>query len=129
MPPIQIITVKAHGSILKSAAVTGIGRANVLDGSRETVEESDPWGLGFDLVNLEQKLERVRKAGGGVIVAIALGEVNTVSRERLRLISVLVLMDDFGFRHSGWIHPGRKSHFGSLQETWSLVTYRCRSAA
>ncbi|KAJ9095675.1 hypothetical protein QFC21_005547 [Naganishia friedmannii] len=86
LPPIKVITVKPHGSIMKAAAVTGIGRMNVLDlpasalpSTEVTVGpvEDDPWGLKFDLEALENQLKDAKQCGQGVIVVVTLGEVNT----------------------------------------------------
>lgn len=84
---IKVLTVKAHGSILKAAAVTGLGRANVRDIPAPKRGEGDPWGLAFDLKVLEEDLRHAREVGQGVIVVVTLGEVNTVSppgQDRLR---------------------------------------------
>lgn len=78
---------KPHGSIYKAAAVTGIGRMNVVDlpaARAAAVDElvgqhADPWGLGFDLEGLEVQLRDAERYGQGVIVVVTLGEVNTVS--------------------------------------------------
>jgi hypothetical protein len=79
VPAIKVLTVKAHGSILKAAAITGIGRANVVD-IAEGMGEGNEWGLAFDVFRLEEELKEAESIGQGVIVVVTLGEVNTVSR-------------------------------------------------
>lgn len=89
IPAIKVITVKPHGSIMKAAAVTGIGRMNVIDlpaaalpspgASADPGGHENPWGLKFDLQGLESQLREAKQWGQGVIVVVTLGEVNTVS--------------------------------------------------
>ncbi|KAJ9114704.1 hypothetical protein QFC22_005580 [Naganishia vaughanmartiniae] len=80
IPAIKIITVKPHGSVLKAAAITGIGRINVVDlpKANHNDGDADPWGLAFDLHELENELSAAQRVGQGVVVVVTLGEVNTV---------------------------------------------------
>ncbi len=100
---IRVLATKPHASILKAAALTGIGRANILDCSRmrsaptskmapdgeggegpvgvgEDAEDDDEsrYGLMFDLERVERELREAEEDGRAVIMAVALGEVNTV---------------------------------------------------
>lgn len=79
---IDIFCAGAHASIKKAASIVGIGRSRVIevlgDAKSEGYEEGRDL-VGFDLEMLEKKLGEARKAGRGVIVCPAYGEVNTVS--------------------------------------------------
>ena len=75
---IDILTVEAHASIRKAAALVGIGRSRVLEmGYRE--EESGAELMAFDLRKLELALKHAKENKRGVIVCPSYGEVNTVS--------------------------------------------------
>jgi hypothetical protein len=75
IPPIRVFCRKAHGSINKAAAVTGIGRRNVVDVPPGT----DAMKIGMDAHVLERELRETKGMGIGCIVVVGLGEVNTVS--------------------------------------------------
>lgn len=75
IPPIRVFCRKAHGSINKAAAVTGIGRRNVVDIDPGT----DAMKIGMDAHVLERELRKAKGMGIGCIVVVGLGEVNTVS--------------------------------------------------
>lgn len=65
---LQVLSTLPHSSLVKTAGVLGIGRANV----RSICVENDP--IRFDMEKLELELARVDKAS---IVAVSCGEVNT----------------------------------------------------
>ncbi|KAJ9111457.1 hypothetical protein QFC19_001226 [Naganishia cerealis] len=100
IPPIKVLTVKAHGSILKAAAVTGIGRMNVheaADASSPNLQ--DPWSLKFDLGKLARELETAKRIGQGVIVVVTLGEVNTGG-----FTPDIPVIADLCKAHGAWLH-------------------------
>jgi glutamate/tyrosine decarboxylase-like PLP-dependent enzyme len=63
--------------LVKAAAVTGIGRRNVVD-----LGAGD---LSFDLARLEDRLQQNRELGKASIVAVGFGEINTCGRDQLYL--------------------------------------------
>ncbi|GFZ49126.1 hypothetical protein JCM24511_06876 [Saitozyma sp. JCM 24511] len=73
-PPIIILTLHPHFSILKAAALVGLG-----GGPRvvHALPSSAGDELAFDLPALKARLEEERAVGRGVIVCYGLGEVNT----------------------------------------------------
>lgn len=72
---VDIFVTGAHASIRKAAALVGIGRSRVKD----LTDDSDPNTLvAFDLRGLEEAMLASKRAGRGVIVCPAYGEVNTV---------------------------------------------------
>ncbi|KAG7562513.1 hypothetical protein FFLO_02092 [Filobasidium floriforme] len=73
IPPVRVFCRKAHGSINKAAAVTGIGRRNVVDIPPGT----DALKIGMDAYVLERELRETKGMGIGCIVVVGLGEVNT----------------------------------------------------
>jgi hypothetical protein len=75
-PVMQIFCRRSHGSINKAAAVTGIGRRNVID---LAAPGEDILQVGMDLDELETKLRQSQAEGIARIVVVGLGEVNTVS--------------------------------------------------
>ena len=90
---VKVFVAKPHASINKAAALTGIGRRNVVDvgrkwkGQGEQAAEDEEQeaqrrvaGLDFDLDRLEKELEEAQSLRFGRIVVVGMGEVNTVSR-------------------------------------------------
>lgn len=73
-PPIVILALHPHYSILKAAALVGIGAGPK---SVRSVPASAEDELTFDLVALETALKLCTAEGRGVIVVHGLGEVNT----------------------------------------------------
>ncbi|KAJ5101230.1 Pyridoxal phosphate-dependent transferase [Penicillium alfredii] len=91
---VQVLTTLPHSSLVKTASILGIGRANV----RNTCRRDDP--LRFDLEQLEKELAKGDKAS---IVAISCGEVNTgrfatANGDEVR--SIRELCD----KYSAWLH-------------------------
>lgn len=90
---VKVFVAKPHASINKAAALTGIGRRNVIDvgrkweskGEGEASEDEEQGahrrvaGLDFDLDMLERELEEAQSLRFGRIVVVGMGEVNTVS--------------------------------------------------
>lgn len=66
---VEVLGVKVHASIVKAAAIVGIGRKNCID--------LDDGYLKFDLVKLEARLKANVEAGKGSIIVVGAGEVNT----------------------------------------------------
>jgi glutamate/tyrosine decarboxylase-like PLP-dependent enzyme len=73
-PPIIILALHPHYSILKAASLVGIGA-----GPRvvHTIPASQEDELAFDMAVLRDRLEKEKEVGRGVIVSYGLGEVNT----------------------------------------------------
>lgn len=117
VPPIKVLTVKSHGSILKAAAITGIGRLNVHDLPSMETGPSNPWALGFDLAGLEGELQRATEVGQGVIVVVTLGEVNTV---RLRGCREECVLNHLG---TGRVHAKRRRDFKPVQAVSRVAAY------
>jgi hypothetical protein len=82
-PAIRVFCRRSHGSINKAAAITGIGRRNVVE-----LESSgeDQLKVGMDVDDLEETLKAAQSDGVGRIVLVGLGEVNTVSESTRPMI-------------------------------------------
>lgn len=65
---------KAHASVIKAAAVVGIGRRNYIEMGR--VDDAGR-ALDFDLERLEARMAANEATGKKSIIAVGLGEVNT----------------------------------------------------
>lgn len=90
----QVLSAMPHSSVLKAAAVVGIGRAMVKDiGLIES-----PWE--FDMFRLEEALEDGAQRGIVSIIVAGYGEVNT-GRFVSNLREVRALVSRYG---SAWIH-------------------------
>ncbi|KIJ45920.1 hypothetical protein M422DRAFT_29566 [Sphaerobolus stellatus SS14] len=84
---VKVYTDRPHSSLLKAAAITGIGRSNVIDLGkpikREGDDNADSGTFGIDLAELEKYLKEAAEssATSGVrtaaIVVLSFGEVNT----------------------------------------------------
>ncbi|GAA5833424.1 hypothetical protein JCM11251_003491 [Rhodosporidiobolus azoricus] len=73
---VDVFVADAHASVRKAAALTGIGRRNVIAMGDERAEREGRL-VCFDLVKLEERLkENVRRARGAIVVT-SFGEVNT----------------------------------------------------
>lgn len=70
----MILALHPHFSILKAAALVGIGGGPEVVKSLPADSDNE---LAFDLRGLEDQLEEHRNAGRGIIVSYGLGEVNT----------------------------------------------------
>ncbi|KAL7275606.1 hypothetical protein RUND412_001438 [Rhizina undulata] len=92
---IQILAAGCHSSILKAAAVLGIGRSSVVDVTKAWLPE-EVWE--FDLYELERELKRSAE-GVANIVVVAFGEINT-GRFNRQMSRIRELVDRWG----GWIH-------------------------
>lgn len=80
---IEILSVGAHASIRKAAALVGIGRGNV----HELGSDDEGEGIvAFDLKELAMRLKEAKERKRGVIVCPAYGEVNTVGSPYLELV-------------------------------------------
>lgn len=90
---VKVYCAAAHASTRKAASIVGIGRANCI----EVVDRSDPYGVSFDLRELERLL-REDSAEGKVVVA-SFGEVNT-GLFTAKLPAVRRLCD----RYDAWLH-------------------------
>jgi glutamate/tyrosine decarboxylase-like PLP-dependent enzyme len=73
-PPIILLTLHAHFSILKAASLVGIGSGPNVVQTLPNVEGDE---LAFDISALRKRLEEEKTVGRGVIVCYGLGEVNT----------------------------------------------------
>lgn len=88
----QVFCAGAHASILKAAALSGIGRANV----REVTTPNDPTQpCAFDLTELERCLKQCQLAQQGSVVVASIGEVNTGGCTP-HLDQVRILCDQYG---------------------------------
>lgn len=79
---IQVFVCQAHASIRKTAALAGIGRANVIDVGKTAPtstnrQQPDVVCLEFDLKRLERELKRRYEAKEPSIVVVGMGEVVT----------------------------------------------------
>ncbi|CAZ85435.1 unnamed protein product [Tuber melanosporum] len=90
---VKVFSAMAHSSLLKAAAVVGIGRGNVVDIGR--VEK--PWEI--DLARLKEELERAEAEGVVSIVVVSFGEVNT-GRFDGGMEEIRKLADEYG----AWLH-------------------------
>lgn len=95
-PPIVILALHPHFSILKAAALVGIGSGPNVVHSMPCQEEDE---LAFDLAALEKRLKEEKEVGRGVIVAYGLGEVNTGGFGR-DLMKVVEMCKVYG----AWLH-------------------------
>ncbi|UZJ55094.1 hypothetical protein CBS101457_004414 [Exobasidium rhododendri] len=88
--PVKVYVCQAHASIKKTAALSGIGRANVIDVSQRPPEQRQGdthtsqeerllCSLDFDLVRLESHLKECYDAKVPAIVVVGMGEVVTGS--------------------------------------------------
>ncbi|RXK42241.1 hypothetical protein M231_00600 [Tremella mesenterica] len=73
-PPIIILGLHPHFSILKAAALVGIGAGPEVVQQLSSRQDDE---LAIDLEVLEKRLKEEREVGRGVIVTYGLGEVNT----------------------------------------------------
>lgn len=73
-PPIILLTLHPHYSILKASALVGIGSGpNVV----QTLPADSEDELSFDMEVLESRLKEEKSIGRGVVVIWGMGEVNT----------------------------------------------------
>ncbi|ORY22448.1 hypothetical protein BCR39DRAFT_551649 [Naematelia encephala] len=95
-PPIVLLTLHPHFSLVKSAGLVGLG-----SGPRvvQTMPSAPGDELAFDLDALRDRLEAEKKIGRGVIVCYGMGEVNTGGFGR-GLESVAKLSREYG----AWLH-------------------------
>ncbi|KAG8935813.1 hypothetical protein FRC02_006363 [Tulasnella sp. 418] len=90
-PPVKVLAERPHLSILKAAAVVGIGRSNV---------ESINTGGKYTFVEaLEEAMIRNSQGGTGMIVSVSFGEVNT-GEFTPNLKKIRELCDIYG----AWLH-------------------------
>jgi glutamate/tyrosine decarboxylase-like PLP-dependent enzyme len=75
---IRIFALHPHYSILKAAALVGLGNGSDVVHILPH-DPSDPEKLSFDIDVLRERLEEEKQAGRGVIVVYGAGEVNTGS--------------------------------------------------
>ena len=95
-PPLVLLTLHPHYSILKAAALVGLGSGpNVVH--TLPCEEDDE--LAFDLRALRARLAQEKSTGRGVIVIYGLGEVNTGGFGR-GLSDVAAMCKEYG----AWLH-------------------------
>jgi len=73
-PPIIVLALHPHYSILKAASLVGIGAGPKVI---QTIPASAEDELAFDMALLRDRLQKEKEIGRGVIVAYGLGEVNT----------------------------------------------------
>lgn len=90
---VKVFSAMAHSSLLKAAAVVGIGRKNVVDIGR--VEK--PWEI--NLARLKEELERAEAEGVVCIIAVSIGEVNT-GRFEGGMEGIRKLVDEY----NAWLH-------------------------
>lgn len=90
---VKVFSAMAHSSLLKAAAVVGIGCRSVVDIGR--VEK--PWEI--DLARLKDELERAEAEGVVCIIAVSIGEVNT-GRFEGGMEGIRKLVDEYG----AWLH-------------------------
>lgn len=101
---LQVLSTLPHSSLVKTAGILGIGRANV----RNICGDDNP--LRFDIEKLELELARSDKAS---IVAVSCGEVNTghfaTSIDDIRALRELC------DKHGAWLHvDGAFGIFGRI---------------
>lgn len=95
---IRIFALHPHYSILKAAALVGLGNGgDVLHILPH--DPSDPEKLSFDQEVLRKRLQEEKEAGRGVIVVYGAGEVNTGSIGK-GLRAVAGICEDLG----AWLH-------------------------
>lgn len=74
---VKVITDRPHASLMKAAAVVGIGRANVVDLGKQIGQSGV---IGIDLEELERIFQETAPGSGkAAMVSLSFGEVNTVS--------------------------------------------------
>ena len=73
-PPIIVLSLHPHFSILKAASLVGIGAGPKVV---QTLPRSEEDELAFDIRALKARLQEEKEVGRGVIVVYGLGEVNT----------------------------------------------------
>lgn len=92
---VQVLCAGAHASIKKAASIVGIGRSNCI----EVADDTDRYGVAFDLTHLEFLLEKNKSQEIGSIVVAAIGEVNTgLSTPNMSLLRSLC------DKYSAWLH-------------------------
>lgn len=89
-----MLSVIPHGSIHKAAALTGIGRANVIEVPHPSGEPTS-----FDLAALETRLQHENERGTKVIVVITMGEVNTGGFGKSTKQAI-----ELAKRYGAWVH-------------------------
>lgn len=95
-PPIILLTLYPHFSLLKASALVGIGSGpNVV----HTMPAAPDDELAFDLSALRSRLAEEQAVGRGVIVTYGLGEANTGGFGR-GLDEVAVMCKEYG----AWLH-------------------------
>lgn len=90
---VQVLSTLPHSSLVKTAGILGIGRANV----KSICREDDP--LRFDLEKLDMELSRADKVS---IIAVSCGEVNTGQFATYAddMLALRLLCDRYG----AWLH-------------------------
>jgi hypothetical protein len=117
----QIFCRRSHGSINKAAAVTGIGRRNVID---LAMPGKDILQVGMDLDELEKKLRESQAQGIARIVVVGLGEVNTVSSD-VPVVPV-TRSDSRMSNQSGVLRARRASYRRPVQRDRFVASHRRR---
>ena len=95
-PPITILALHPHFSIVKAAALVGLGGGPKVV---KTIRAASDDELTFDLDALKARLVEEKKVGRGVIVAYGLGEVNTGGFGR-GLEEIAQMCKEYG----AWLH-------------------------
>lgn len=95
-PPIIILALHPHFSILKAASLVGIGAGPKVVHSLPCAEDDE---LAFDIPHLKARLEQEKKIGRGVIVVYGLGEVNTGG-----IGGDLVQVSEVCREYGAWLH-------------------------
>ncbi|RPA98520.1 PLP-dependent transferase [Choiromyces venosus 120613-1] len=90
---VKVFSAMAHSSLLKAAAIVGIGRRNVVDIGRV----DKPWEI--DIARLGLELEKAGAEGVVCIIAVSIGEVNT-GRFEGGMGEIRELVDE----HGAWLH-------------------------
>jgi glutamate/tyrosine decarboxylase-like PLP-dependent enzyme len=116
-PAIVVLAVSPHASFLKAAAVSGIGRSNVINMPHATGDEN-----GFDLAELQKRLQSEKERGAKVIVGITMGEVNTGGFGRNNRQAI-----DLARKFGAWVHVDGGDGVASISADCS-VRRLCGSA-
>ena len=95
-PPIILLTLHPHYSVLKAAALVGIGSGPNVVHTMPAMSEDE---LAFDTSALRSRLAEEKMIGRGVIVTYGLGEVNTGGFGR-GLCEVATMCREYG----AWLH-------------------------